>query len=65
MVQALCDGNGIRGASRVCGVHQKTVALCLRKSGAHADAVATRLTRNIKLSEVQVDEAHAVVFKKN
>lgn len=64
MVQALCDGNGIRGASRVCGVNRATIALCLRKAGHHADAVASRLSRNVKLSEVQVDEAHATVFKK-
>jgi transposase-like protein len=65
MVQSLVDGNGIRGASRVCGVNRKTVARCLRKAGHHADAVASRLTRNVKLSEVQVDEVHAVVFKKD
>lgn len=64
MVQALVDGNGIRGASRVCGVHQKTIALCLRKAGHHADAVSSNLTKNVKLNEVQVDEAHATVFKK-
>lgn len=64
IVQALCDGNGIRGASRVCGVDQKTVARCLRKSGYHVDALSSRLTHDVRLSEVQVDEAHTVIFKK-
>jgi transposase-like protein len=65
IVQALCDGNGIRGTARVCGVDRSTVATCLRKTGYHADALSSRLTHNIKLSEVQIDEAHTFVFKKD
>ncbi|UCF80707.1 MAG: hypothetical protein JSV08_09435, partial [Acidobacteriota bacterium] len=41
-----------------------TVALCLRKAGHAADAISSRLSHNVKLSEVQVDEAQTFVWKK-
>ena len=64
LCRALVDGNGVRGAARVCEIDKDTVGRYLRRLGPHAAAVNNAHCRDLQATELQVDEAWTYVTKK-
>jgi transposase-like protein len=54
----------LRAAEEQTGHNDDTIAVWLRRLGAHAEAVTEVLVRDLELSEVEVDEVWSFVGKK-
>jgi transposase-like protein len=64
VLRALADGNGIRATSRIAKVTTGTVTRVLEKAGQHAREFNDFMLRDLKLSQVQVDEIWTFVKKR-
>jgi transposase-like protein len=54
----------LRAAEEQTGHNYETIATWIRRLGAHADALTEILTRDLELSEVEIDEFWSFVGKK-
>lgn len=62
-LRLLVKGLSLRGTAEVLGVKLDTVRRWLRYAAAHSDAVSAALLRELRLSQVQVDELWTFVKK--
>ena len=60
----LVEKGSIRGTARVMGVDKDTVASWLKRAGEHCEEVTDYLLRDLKLSQVQIDEIWSFVKKR-
>lgn len=65
ILACLTEGCGVRATARLNNVHPETVLKALRIAGAKAELILDRELRDIRASQVQIDEAWGFVFKKN
>ncbi len=61
IVTLLCEGLGVRGTARACGVDPHTVLNVLETVGAGCERLHDRLARNVKTDSLQIDELWAKV----
>jgi len=59
----LVEKGSIRGTARAMGVDKDTVASWLKRAGEHCEEVTDYLLRDLKLSQVQIDEIWSFVKK--
>jgi hypothetical protein len=64
VIAALCDGLGIRAASRITGVNRGTVAALALKVGRGAAELHDRTMVGVRTSRLELDELWAFVGKK-
>jgi IS1 family transposase len=64
VVAALCDGLGVRAASRITGVNRGTVAALALKVGRGAAELHDRIVVGVRTSRLELDELWAFVGKK-
>jgi len=64
VVNLLCEGMGIRAASRLTGLDRGTVLAILETAGAKMAAFLDAKVRNVKAEFVQVDEIFNFVYSK-
>src|ERR1051326_8223789 len=64
VIAALCDGLGIRAASRITGVNRGTVAALALKVGRGAAELHDRMMVGVRTSRLELDELWAFVGKK-
>jgi hypothetical protein len=62
-LRLLAEGLGLRGTSRVLEIKLDTVRRWLAKATLHCEQVNDMLLRDLKLSQVQVDELWTFVKK--
>jgi IS1 family transposase/transposase-like protein len=60
----LCEGTGIRAASRLTGLDQETILNILEVAGQKAAALLDFQIRNVEVESVQCDEIFSYVFTK-
>lgn len=61
VVNLLCEGVGIRAASRLTGLEEETVLNILETAGKHCEALLNTKLRNLKVNFVEIDELWAFV----
>ena len=64
VVRLLCEGVGIRAASRLTGLHQETVLNILETVGEQCARFHDATVRNVKPANVETDELYSFVFCK-
>jgi IS1 family transposase len=64
VIAALCDGLGVRAASRITGVNRGTVAALALKAGRGAAELHDRMMVGIRTSRLELDELWSYVGKK-
>jgi IS1 family transposase len=64
VVNLLCEGMGIRAASRLTGLDRGTVLAVLETAGARFAAFLDAKVRNVKAGHVQIDELFTYVYSK-
>lgn len=64
VIAALCDGLGVRAASRITGVNRGTVAALALKVGRGCAELHDRMMVGLRVSRVECDELWAYVGKK-
>ena len=64
VIATLCDGLGIRAASRITGVNRGTVAALALKVGRGAAELHDRMVVGVRTSRLELDELWAFVGKK-
>ena len=64
ILKSLSSGAGIRATERSVGVHRDTVSRVLKQAANHFEEVNKVLIKEIKLSEIQLDEFWSYVKKK-
>jgi len=62
-LRLLAEGLGLRGSARVLEVKLDTVRRWLRVAAQHSEQVSRHLLRDLKCSQVQVDELWTFVKK--
>jgi transposase-like protein len=62
-LQMLAEGLGLRGTARVLEIKLDTIRRWLAVAAAHCEQVSDQLLRDLKLSQVQVDELWTFVKK--
>lgn len=60
----LVEKGSIRGTARAMGVDKDTVVSWLKRAGAHCEEVTDYLFRDLKLSQVQIDEIWTFIKKR-
>lgn len=60
----LVERGSIRGTARATGVKKDTVATWLKRAAKHTEEVSQHLMKNLKLTQVQVDEIWSFIQKK-
>ncbi len=65
ILSCLTEGCGVRATARVNGVHAETVLKVLKIAGIKASVILDRELRNIRASQICIDEAWTFVQKKN
>jgi transposase-like protein len=63
-IQIVLRRGSLRAAEEQTGHNYETIATWIRRIGAHAEAVTDVLVRDLKLSEVELDEFWSFVGKK-
>jgi transposase-like protein len=63
-IRIVMNRGSLRAAEEQTGHNYDTIAVWLRRLGAHADAVTELLARDLALSEVEIDEFWSFVGKK-
>jgi IS1 family transposase len=63
-IQLLVEGNSIRAAARITGLHHRTVMQLAIIAGERCEAFLNRTVRNVAATDVQCDEIHGFVFKR-
>jgi IS1 family transposase len=64
VIAALCDGLGVRAASRITGVNRGTVAALALRVGRGAAELHDRMVVGVRASRLELDELWAFVGKK-
>lgn len=64
VIQALVEGNSIRGTERITGVVKKTILKLLRDVGRVAEAYQDRVLRDLPCRLIQADELWTFVYSK-
>jgi transposase-like protein len=64
IVHQLCEGVGIRAASRLCGVSPRAVLSVLESAGQHCRDFLDYRMRGLRPSHVEIDEIWTFVHKK-
>ena len=64
VLECLCNKAGIRGTARITGISTKTVLATIRIASQHLKQVNQVLVKDLKVSEVQMDEFWAFIKKK-
>ena len=64
ILSCLTEGCGVRATARLNQVHPETVLKVLRIAGEKAEGILDRKLRNIRATQVQIDEAWTFVGKK-
>jgi len=64
VIAALCDGLGVRAASRITGVNRGTVAALALKVGNGCAELHDRMMTGLRVSRLELDELWAFVGKK-
>lgn len=65
ILSCLTEGSGVRATARINKVHPETVLKVLRIAGIKASTILDRELRNIRASQICIDEAWTYVQKKN
>jgi hypothetical protein len=60
----LSEGLGVRAVARIHGVKPDTVLEWIKKAGQHCERVSEYMIRELKLTQVQLDEMWTFVHKK-
>jgi transposase-like protein/IS1 family transposase len=60
----LTEGSSIRSAERLTGTHRDTICRLLRVAGAKAEAILSKLVRQVEVEDVQADEIWGYVGMK-
>jgi IS1 family transposase len=63
-LQELAEGLGVRAVARIHGVEPDTVLEWLKKTGQHCQALSECMMRDLKMTQVQLDELWTFVRKK-
>lgn len=63
-LKAVIEGGGIRAAERMTGVHRDAITKWLTRAGQHVEQVEDMLVKDLKVSEVQMDEMWTFILKK-
>ncbi len=63
-IHMLCEGVGIRAASRLTGLNKSTILNILESAGQHCAEFLDSSLRGLKTEQVQVDEVYAFVYCK-
>ena len=63
-LQELAEGLGVRAVARIHGVKPDTVLEWLKKAGQHCQALSECMLRDLKMTQVQLDELWTFVHKK-
>ncbi len=58
------EKGSIRGTARATGVDKDTVSTWLKKAGEHCEEVTEYLFKDLKLTQVQIDELWTFVKKR-
>jgi IS1 family transposase len=64
IIYALSEGNGVRGITRIFGVHQDTVLRYLQRAGCQCRRMSNYFLKNLHVEELQLDEMWSFVYKK-
>ena len=64
VLQALAEGNSIRGVSRIFNLSKDTVISWLKEAGEHCDEVEKILAESFNFNQVQLDELWSFIVKK-
>jgi transposase-like protein/IS1 family transposase len=63
-IKLICEGNSIRSASRITGLHHRTIQQMLIAAGERCEAMLSATIRGIPAEDVQCDEIWGFVQKK-
>lgn len=63
-VKLICEGNSIRSASRITGLHHRSILQTLIAAGEHCQALLSATISNVPATDVQCDEIWGFVQKK-
>jgi len=63
-LQLLLEGNSIRSAERITGLHRDTIMRLLVLAGQRCEAILGRMIVNVPVRDVQLDEIWGFCFKK-
>ena len=63
-LKAVIEGGGIRAAERITGVHRDAITKWLKRAGQHVEKVEEMLVKELKVSEIQMDEMWTFILKK-
>lgn len=63
-LQLLCEGNSIRSAERLTGLHRDTILNAMVEAGQRCSALLETKIRNVPVTDVQCDEIWGFVRKK-
>jgi len=64
ILRCLVEGNSVRGTARLCDVEKRTVLRILTLAGQNCERLLERKICNVKVEDVQIDEAWTFVGKK-
>ena len=64
VLKAVIEGGGIRAAERMTGVHRDTISHWVSLAGKQAEIVEEMLVKQLKVSQVQIDEMWTFIVKK-
>ena len=64
VVRLLCEGVGVRAASRLTGLHQETILNVLETVGEQCAQFHDKAVRNLKIANVETDELYSFVHCK-
>jgi len=65
VLKALVEGNGIRAAERMTGIHRDTVTNILERTAQHLNNIIAEFLRELAVAEIQFDELWAFVKKRS
>lgn len=63
-IKLICEGNSIRSASRITGLHHRTIMQMLIAAAEHCRAMLSTMIQNVPATDIQCDEIWTYVFKK-
>lgn len=64
ILKCLIEGSGIRATARIKGVSKNTVKRYLKLAGQHSKEVSDYLIKDLKITEVQLDEFWSFIKKR-
>ena len=63
-LKLIVEGNSVRSASRITGLHRDTVVKLILDAGEKCEALLSRVIRNVPVQDVQADQIWGFVQKK-